>query len=307
MKKIEDIDFLQFVSTQESQFFVGFADSRDEIHERFESGVRVYGDTMPWQKTHDSFRFRPGEVTLWAGINGHGKSMVTSHVAAHLANQSPVTIASLEMPIPATAHRMIRQISGTGNPTKAFIDKVLHWTDNKIWVYDQLDTVQSERILGMIIYAASELGCGHIFVDSLMKCGVGQDDYDRQARFVDRLCWAAKTHKTHIHLIHHMRKGEREEEVPGKFDVKGSGAIVDMVDNLAIVHRNKKKEMLIAAGEQVSEYDPDTTVRIAKQRHGEWEGDIKLWFHKDSQQFISGQSARLQWFNVDQAKGAMNG
>ena len=28
--------------------------------------------------------------------------------------------------------------------------------------------------------------------------------------------------------------------------------------------------------------------RIAKQRHGEWEGTFGLWFHKPSTQFVSG-------------------
>ena len=30
--------------------------------------------TMPWQKTHSGFQFRPGEVTVYAGGNGGGTS-----------------------------------------------------------------------------------------------------------------------------------------------------------------------------------------------------------------------------------------
>ena len=36
--------------------------------------------TMLWQKTMDKVHFRPGEVSLWAGVNGHGKSMFLSQV-----------------------------------------------------------------------------------------------------------------------------------------------------------------------------------------------------------------------------------
>lgn len=303
----KDIERMEFQGVQESQDIIPMSDYRDEIHERMESGVATFGDPLPWSKTHGSFRFRPGEVTIWAGINGHGKSMVTSHVAASLAKSVPVCIASLEMPVPATAQRMIRQIAGNGNVPKPFVDKVLHWADNKVWIYDQLDTLPSEKIQAMAIYCAKELKLGHVFIDSLMKCGVGQEDYDKQARFVDSLCWIAKTYKTHIHIIHHVRKGDDESKPPNKFDLKGSGAIADMVDNIFIHWRNKPKEALVAKGEHVEKFNPDAILTCCKQRHGEWEGDINLWFHKDSQQFASNPDLRLEWFNVDQAKGAVNG
>ena len=39
---------------------------------------------LPWDKTHNLFQFRPGEVTLWGGVNGHGKSLITGMVALSL-------------------------------------------------------------------------------------------------------------------------------------------------------------------------------------------------------------------------------
>ena len=39
---------------------------------------------LPWRKTHPDFHFRPAEVTLWAGINGHGKSQIIGQVAQEL-------------------------------------------------------------------------------------------------------------------------------------------------------------------------------------------------------------------------------
>ena len=299
MKRIDDIDFLQFVGNQESQFIVPLSESQDAILERFREGVSTFGDPLPWSKTHNDVRLRPGEVSIWAGVNGHGKSILTSHVMANLMQlNGPVLMASLEMPISASGHRMIRQISGLSNPTPDFIERVIEWTEDKLWVYDQLDTIESERILGMVIYAMTELKCRHIFVDSLMKCGVRTDDYDGQKNFIDKLCWAAKTHGGHIHLIHHMRKGDKEESIPDKFDVKGAGELVDMVDNLFIVHRNKAKEKEVEAGAHVEPFVPDQHLIVAKQRHGEWEGKINLWFHKDSQQYLSRSDGSAQWFDV---------
>ena len=53
---------------------------------------------MPWTKTHGEFSFRPGEVTVYAGANGHGKSLITGQIALYLVKQgAKVCIASFEM------------------------------------------------------------------------------------------------------------------------------------------------------------------------------------------------------------------
>ena len=80
------------------------------------------GDCLPWPKTSFTVRLRTGEVSLWPGINGHGKSLLTSQVALGLVAQGRrVVIASLEMPPVKTLRRMARQAIGNGTPTKEAI------------------------------------------------------------------------------------------------------------------------------------------------------------------------------------------
>ncbi len=83
-----------------------------------------------------------------------------------------------------------------------------------------------------------------------------------------------------------MRKPKSELEMPGKYDLKGSGDIADLVDNIFIVYRNKKKEIKTAKGEPTDAFDPDCKLGVYKQRHGEWEGVIGLYFDKESLQYI---------------------
>lgn len=295
---ITDDELLKFTATQQSQYLVDFQAAHDDIRDLFRNGTQIQGYKLPWMKTHELFRFRPGEVSIWAGINGHGKSMLQSHIAAHLAKESKVCIASLEMKVAATGHRMLRQIGGTSNPTDLFIQKMIDWTKGKIWIYDETGSVNPDRVLGLCHYCAEELAINNVFIDSLVKCGIGVDDYPKQKDFMDSLCWAAKRYNIHIHLVHHMRKGESEEKIPDKFSVKGAGELVDLVDNLVIVHRNKKKEAKVASGESIDDLEPDTYMVIGKQRHGEWEGKIALYFHKDSQQFLSGPESRLEHWQI---------
>lgn len=70
-KDIEDFEMPQSVaSIKDASTYV------EEVKEAFLNPVISQGDHLPWPKTHDNLRFRPGEVSLWMGINGHGKSML---------------------------------------------------------------------------------------------------------------------------------------------------------------------------------------------------------------------------------------
>lgn len=92
----------------------------------------------------------------------------------------------------------------------------------------------------------------------------------------------------HVHLVHHVRKGTSEYDLPNKFGVKGSGSITDQVDNVFMVWKNKKKIDAVQMGETVDDgKEPDAMLICEKQRNGEWEGKVGLWFDRNSWQFCS--------------------
>lgn len=295
MKQIREKDFLEFVGFQESQFLEPASTWLDELLSHDDTHRK--GDVLPWDKSHELIQFRGGEVTIWGGINGHGKSLVLNQAILNWLGNSKAVIASLEMRPVETIARMLKQTGVTDCPSDAFKKSFVEWTDDRLWIYDQLDQVSFERILGMVHFSARDLGCKHIVIDSLMKCGINDDDYNGQKNFVDHLCWAAKTLNVHIHLVAHMRKGKSETERPGKFDVLGSSAITNLVDNLIIIHRNKQKEIDIERGKEVSDFDPDATLEVRKNRHGGKEGGIKLYFSEKFLQF--NQSPKWQDMRIN--------
>lgn len=251
---------------------------------------------LPWEKTHGVFAFRGGEVTLWAGQNGHGKSMVSGMVGTSLISQSEgVCVASFEMKPRKTLQRMVTQFMGTGDEARSpeeiemvreLYSQYRGLCEKKLWLYDQQGTVTTKKILAVTRYSFKELGVKHMFIDSLMKCVKGEDDYNGQKELVDELTSLARDYDAHVHLIHHLRKPAKETDQPDKSDVKGSGAIVDQVDNLMLVWRNKTKEFDLQAGKRVDAGEPDTVVFCRKQRNGTgWEGAIKLWFDPVSKQY----------------------
>lgn len=294
MVRDEEIDWDRYMHENEPRVKVRPAAAwKSELIKLTEGGVntRVVGENLPWSKTHGDVVFQPGEVSIWQGINGHGKSQLLGQVAMGFAQQGGRTcISSFEMKPIRTLQRMMRQASMSREPSTDFAGRFADWTQGKIWVYDQVGSVQPERVLAVARYCAEELKIKHFVVDNLMKCIRDEDDYNGQKHFVDDLGIVAREYGIHIHLVHHPKKLKDEYEMPGKMDAGGSGSIINLVDNLFTVWRNKRKEEKPGAFDDAQV--PDAMVYCVKQRNGEWEGRINLWFHRDSLQYTASSHRR---------------
>lgn len=76
-----------------------------EVAREMFATTRPVAIVLPWSMTHPKFAFRDGEVTLWAGINGHGKSLMLSQVVLSLcAQEQRCCVASFEMKRSEGAH-----------------------------------------------------------------------------------------------------------------------------------------------------------------------------------------------------------
>lgn len=302
----DEIDFAAYERETEAQQNVKYASIYvQSLIDGIRTPKRFKQNYMPWGKTHSLIQFRPGEVTVWGGPNGSGKSLVTGQTSLSLCAQGEkVCIASFEMKPIKTLERMARQwtkcnphdpqiLSNTGERDLMIdmLEQFRDWTDKKLWLYDQQGTVHWRQVCAVARYCAKELGITQFVVDNLMKCVAGEDDYNGQKAFVDELCAIARDHNIHIHLVHHIKKPDKDDQKPTKYDFKGTGAITDQPDNVICVWRNKTKERARQANKMISETEPDSMLIVDKQRHGEgWEGNIGLWYHPASQQFVAGHN-----------------
>lgn len=286
-----DIDFNKYLEHPESAFVKPIDAWMTEIKAELHGERKYLGHSMPWSKTHDKFVFRRGELTTWAGMNGHKKSMLNSQVMLSLASEGQrICIASFEMPPEDTAIRLIRMAAGSENIPDSFVDRFLQWAHNRIWIYDQIGTVPSGRVLAVARYAHEELKVDHYVIDSLMKCGVSTDGpgwMSEQRKFIDALQTHAKNTGQHVHLIAHMRKPGRETDAQDKYGISGSADISNMSDNVLLVWDNKEKHYAKSHGDDVDETKPDLVLTVAKQRKGKWEGKVGLWLHQDSMQHVA--------------------
>jgi len=252
--------------------------------------AKVEGLTLPWPNTYDKFRLRPGELTIWAGQNGDGKSLILSQSMIGVIRQgAKVAIASLELHPVETLKRMTCQYLGLSETEvgERAVDEFIDTVTGKMWLYDEAGDMEPKRVAAMARYVRAELKVDHLVIDSLMKCGTMEQDYAGEKRLINSLQNISKQTGLHIHLVAHSRKPSQHGG-SGKYEVKGSSTITDMADNVITVLRNRTKEKEASKPDPKQEIldKPDTYLICDKQRHFTWEGNIGLWFH-DSGEFRS--------------------
>lgn len=266
------------------------------IEEFYPPGGEPPGFLLPWKMRKRQVRFQRGEVTVFTGMNGHGKTLVVLQIMISAMSQGERTcVGSFEIHPRKTLYRMVRQALGKEQPGQEEVRECLEWFDGKLWIFDVLGTANTSRILEVFRYAYRRYGVTSFVIDSLLKCGISPEDYVAQKRFLDQLNDFVNETSTHVVLIAHARKAENETTPPGKFDVKGSGDITDLASNVWSCWRNKIKEaeiLKLEAGEPTKstrhelERTQDSLLQCLKARDDRnEEGKIGLFFHRWSLQY----------------------
>lgn len=271
-------------------------------------GMRcLTGLMLPWTKTYQEFRFRTHELTVWAGKSGHGKSLLLGQVALTLLSQQQnVCILSLEMPPSSTIARLVRQACTAADPSIEFLTQFNEWTNGPLWIYDRMGDVECRTVVAMARYAWYDLGITDFIIDSLMMCGINQDDLNMQTKFIKALADHCHSTGQRVHLVVHPRKTNTRQDyysVMTADDIAGSANVKNITDNLFIFHRNVSKEDEANKPEDQRKEKimnmADAYLLVNKQRHGEWTGPIKLWYDRPSSQYVEYERARpIPYYNM---------
>lgn len=298
---VDDLDFndsrvRDFLAAQESTQIHWGDHFRFDLLNLIKNGDELQGIKLPWSSTFDKVRLAYGDVSVWAGVNGHLKSFIVGQIAYYTAREHPVAIGSFELVVAKTMHRMCCQAAGSRHPDIRWANDFATWMEKRIAFYNRLDSVPANRVLAFVYHSATELGCRLVVVDSLMMVSGIAGDAENEKQFMADLTALAKALDIHIALVHHVRKGDQrqgEYYIPRKEDVKGNGAIIDLCGLAVVVWNNKKKKQYRATLEmggrlepaELEEYNesPDQLLSVVKNRHGEFEGRIPLWLHESVQ------------------------
>jgi twinkle protein len=286
-----DLDWRAYDSAPEQHKVRAAADYEQQVIDSFYGNREIAGACWPWDKANDhGLRFRPAEVTVYSGVNGERKSLLTGQIGLGLMRRrESVLVMSFEMRVDKTLKRMLRQSAGCREPALDYIKAWHRWSRGRLWLYDHLGNCSPRQAVAIARYAAKELGVKHIIVDSMMKVISKTDDYSGQKQFIGDLAALALAHSCHVHVVTHARKGDSLKDGIDKWSVKGASEITDQADNVVLISKNLDKKP--------GEYDQ--FLKIAKQRDGEYEGTLGLFFDPESLSFGEREGVRWPTIRMD--------
>jgi twinkle protein len=234
-----------------------------------------------------------GELSVWTGRNGEGKSTLLSQLLLETVDQGyGVCAYSGELRADRFQYWANLQAAGKENIQTYFDDvrqadipyltkdtnkSIREWYRSKFFLYDNTTHPEENGILKIFTYAAKRYDCKVFLVDNLMTsrfdAASDNDFYRAQSRFVGELVHFAKAYNVHVHLVAHPRK---TKEALTKEDVQGSGDITNRADNVFAVARTSER----------TDTDADTVISVLKNRSDGVQGkDVGLMFDKTSKRF----------------------
>jgi twinkle protein len=278
-----DADFSQWVTPEDKSLIKSSSEYQDEVETLLREGEKRIGESLPLKNTTQDFIFRAGELSVYSGYSGHKKSMLQSYIALGLVAQGTrVLIASFEMSPKRTLWRMAKQFSGKSEPDENDLSLFFNFVSKNLYIYDQQGTVSAKKMVGVSRFSIHKLGIKHIFIDSMMKLQIPDDNLNLQKWLVNELSSLARDKNSHIHLVAHSKKpqseGDERKLYPSKYGVSGSGNITNVADNVLISYSAKKGR--VDHG-QLEEYSH--LLIIEKQRNGELEPTYALDFYSNLQ------------------------
>lgn len=282
------------------------------------------GLDLPWG--FPQFKIRPGELTIWTGIEKSGKTTLLGFLLIALLFQGErALVASFEIKPVKTLKKFSRQAFGDLICDPAVVEKcktdeergnyeqvvrgqamdTFRWLSKSLWLYNHTGIGNWRELGDDMRYARRRHGITQFVIDNFMRLGISKDDYAQQADAITYFTAIAMELDVHVHMVVHQNKSEGTKGgAGGKRSVSGAYEIIANAHNIVEVQRDTVK------GEQVSELfeelkigkiadaefknrksqldlKPDGKFILHAQRDGEHQNGSKyLWFLRKSQQYV---------------------
>ncbi len=280
----------------------------EAVVERFHPSKSAFrGLDTPWASLNALTTFRRGQYVLWTGFSGSGKSTLLSQTIVHgLLKGERYVWFSGEMPARMTLAWLVTQLLGEREPNPKKIRDTMMWLRDKLWIVDVVRNIDGKRLFDLFRYAAKRYDIRNVVIDSLLRCGLREDDNDGQKGFVDLLCDFKLEYDAIVHLVAHQRKPDDEWSKPGKFGVRGASAITDEADIILSVWATPNEEQNEEPRPRRSKsltvhQECDTILSLIKNRElgGKLPIRLPLYFEHNSLQFHEQQRKIVRYLDIE--------
>lgn len=226
------------------QFNTDFCRRLDEELARERDSSRIRWQTFP-RLAQLIKSFREGELTVFTGPTGSGKTTVLSQLSLDYCFQGVRTLwGSFEIKNTRLGRIMLQQVSSTGE--SADFEEDYHSAKQTLqqlplYFMDYFGSTPLEQVLECMSQAVKEHQIQHIILDNLQFMLSGQhssalDRFDLTDRSVAALRAFATTKNVHVTLVIHPRK-EQDDTPLGLASVSGTAKATQEADNVIILQK----------------------------------------------------------------------
>ena len=246
--------------------------------------------------------FVMGSLNVITGYNGNGKSTFLNQmcIAESLSHGYKVFAYSPELTnsnlkswlyptIANDEHFINKSYKGNkyrtlGNVGIKYIDE---WIKDKLFIYTDDSITSNEKQLLQDMNNLAVQGVKVFIIDNLMKIDLEnsyKNEYIAQKIFVNKLKNFARKYNVIVHLVAHPKKPQQGNSKVTKFDVAGTGDIINLADYAMSIKKNTEKE------KREDSTLKDAYIEILKDRIRGFEFGVDLDFDKDRRRFYSNQN-----------------
>jgi len=257
----------------------------EDVKELYLHPEQLEGDPIGFDKLQGILHgWRGGELTIWTGKNGSGKStFVNQAILKQIVNNGKrICIGSFELPAKRFLNWLIKAytpIDVEYNQEKV-IEDFLKQIAPQLYIIDIVGEVKKDSLYEIMKYAAMKYGVEYFVIDSMMRISMPyHNELKEQKAFISELKSFSMEYDVHTHLITHPRKTQRDDDMIGQADISGTGNITDLADNVIVLHRYSEKQKKKLKEE--TNISADARIIVTKNReHGEQGGG---YLHFDSE------------------------
>lgn len=249
-----------------------------------------------------------GELSIWSGGNGSGKSTMLSQIALETIERGfKCAMFSGELTNNRAKNWLLQQAAGRQNVyksqdgvsyyvPKAKAKRIDEWAADKIWIYNNAYGSKVNSVIADFEAHMKTHETDVIIIDNLMSLDLTEiraDKYDRQTVLVLRLSELAKQYNVHVHFVCHPRK---PTGFLRKSDISGTADLTNAADNVFMMHRVNQDFMKLAAeflGNSAANKLKDFTnvIEIMKNRDlGVADEFVGLYFEPESKRMLNAQN-----------------
>ncbi|WP_409229067.1 DnaB-like helicase C-terminal domain-containing protein [Gudongella sp. SC589] len=247
-----------------------------------------------------------GQLVIWTGYNGSGKSTILSNIILNGIEAGHRTfVYSGELPKEDFKEWMDLQLSGSKYltsydcpvkkqnipiPDSKYYNYLDAFYQDMIYLFDTEDYATDNNIISAMEYMAKREGINVFVVDNMLTMNItGQgDNNEKQAKLIIKLKAFARRFNAVVHLVAHPRKPALGQKRVDKYSVSGTANITDLADRVIGFHR------LTAEEKQTPEYMGYNNVMIIfkDRKYGIFDQEILFKFDFFSKRYYTNDLER---------------